>query len=172
MLAAFGRGNDVKRRTFVMMVLLALGVSAGTATQPNTAEAANGYEQWTSDWSDGCSYYWDGFQYTQAACPRTDGGFDFYGAYQGQWVYAYSAGLYTNGQGWFLFSDGNWIVANANGSIASSSFVSSTSSSGGSFIDWSNPRIQKLMEDPATAAALIKLQETANEGVNIAIAGF
>ena len=162
----------MKRRTFVMMVLLALGVFAGAAGQPNIAEAANGYEQWTSGWSDGCSYYWDGFQYTQVACPRTDGGFDFYGAHNGQWGYAYSAGFYTNGQAWFLFQDGNWVIANPDGSIANTSFVSSTTSSGGSFIDWSDPRIQKLMEDPATAAALIQLQETANETIDIAIGGF
>ncbi len=162
----------MKRRTFVMMALLALGVFAGAASQPNTVEAANGYEQWTSGWSDGCSYYWDGFQYTQAACPRTDGGFDFYGPHNGQWSYAYSAGFYANGQAWFLFQDGNWIVANPDGSIASTSFVTTMASGGGTFIDWSDPRIQKLMEDPATAAALIKMQEASNGALDAVIDSF
>jgi hypothetical protein len=90
------------------IAILALALTAtlgGALGGANEAAAANGYEQWTGPYNDQCYYFWDGYDYASVACPRSDGGYDFYFAGYGEWVYSFCAGFLNTGGVW-LYYDG------------------------------------------------------------------
>ena len=91
------------RITRIAILALALAaILGGTVGNANEAAAANGYEQWVL-YPDGCFYLWDGFAYILGACPRTDGGFDFYAPSSGQWAYFGSTGYLSDGGFWVYY---------------------------------------------------------------------
>lgn len=104
---------------FTRIAILALALAAvfgGLFGGSNQAEAANGYEQWTAGWSDGCLYYWDGFVYTIAACPSQIGGLDIYVPNTGQWSYILTMGSLSDGGTWTYY-DGVYYYDTATGYI-------------------------------------------------------
>lgn len=88
----------------MVLVLALVAVFGGVLGGGGSAEAANGYEQWTGPYNDGCYYYWDGFAYTMGGCPRADGGFDFYVDNGfGQWTFSFSSGYLADGTVWTYY---------------------------------------------------------------------
>lgn len=87
----------------VLMICLAFVVSSGVF-EVTEVRAANGYEQWTGGWDDGCFYYWDGYAYTQSACGEADGSFNlYYAGTSGNWVYWFSTGTDADGSVWMYY---------------------------------------------------------------------
>jgi hypothetical protein len=77
----------------------------GGAIGTREVAAAAGYAQWLGPYGNGCYYYGDAYVATAAACPRTDGGWDFYspnGA--GGWTLVASVGYASDGSMtlWYL----------------------------------------------------------------------
>jgi len=155
------------KRTLIGFAILSAVLSA-LAGGTRSADAATGYEQWYGPATDGCFYLWDGWKDVEALCARTDAGYNHYVLTTAGWVFNLSLGWYDNGQSWATFADGNWIVMNADGSLYSTSFqTSNTSSAGlGGFIDWSNPNIQNAMNDPLVAGMLIKMDDSYNDMID------
>lgn len=88
------------------VVVLAIAIAAvfgGIFSGSREAAAGNGYEQWVLGSDGQCGYYWDGYAYTMAGCARTDGGYDFYVASYGQWVYSFSSGYLSDGTSWLYY---------------------------------------------------------------------
>lgn len=144
----------MNRRTLFMMVLIALGVFAGAGGQATDAGAANGYEQWTAGWDDGCAYFWDGFAYTEAACPQPWGGFDMYAPVNGQWVYMLSFSVYDTGEIYYVGNQqaGAWAILDRFGMVT-------TSSAGQGSLMASN--------DPLVFELLMRIEESRAESVKV-----
>lgn len=83
-----------------LVIALAFIVTSGLPGSVSEVQAGNGYEQWTDGWSDGCFYYWNGYDYTAVACGQTDGSFNFYYSDGYSWVYNFSAGVQVDGTVW------------------------------------------------------------------------
>ena len=107
--------GQVFRAAALALVLVAIG--GGLVVGPSTAAASNGYEQWVTGFSDGCSYFWDGYAYTAVACPRTDSGFNYYIGSQGQWVYTLSAGFLSDGGTWLYYQGQYYYDTVSNGHV-------------------------------------------------------
>jgi hypothetical protein len=92
-------------RVAALALILATVTGAVTA-EGQDAAAWNGYEQWV-DMGDGCINYWDGYNYTWSGCMRGDGGFDFYYASYGSWVYSFTTVPSFEGGLW-VYVGGTW----------------------------------------------------------------
>jgi hypothetical protein len=75
---------------FVRGGICALGVAVAGVGFAGTADASMEDSSWAI-YNDGCGYLTDGYASYQAACPRADGGWNFYVADSGQWSYVFSA---------------------------------------------------------------------------------
>jgi len=81
--------NRIIRRGICALGVAVTGITAG-AGFAGTAGAAETDATWDI-YSDGCGYLSDGYASYQAACPRADGGWNFYLPESGQWSYALTA---------------------------------------------------------------------------------
>src|SRR4029450_12144324 len=93
-----------------MLALVVAAILGGIFRGTRVAEAGNGYEQLVEESGTGCLLYWDGYAYTWSACPRTDGGFDWYLPSYGQWVFTFSTGWNSDGSVW-LYYQGQYYFA-------------------------------------------------------------
>ena len=133
------RGRHLRVAVLTLLMALLMGGVAGVADGTSTAAASNGYEEWVDGFSDGCAYYWDGYAYTASACPRTDGGFNFYTGSEGQWVYSYSAGFLSDGGVWLYYQGQYYYNTVSNGYVdgiyPTTSTIGGTTDGGRTYFD-------------------------------------
>ena len=75
--------------------MVGVAIGAGGLLTAHTA-GAESPPAWIP-YPDGCAYFTDGQYSYEIACPRSDGGFDFYTPDGGEWVYSFSGGIDANG---------------------------------------------------------------------------
>jgi hypothetical protein len=114
------------------LALVIAAIVGGILSGTRNAEAS-GAGQWF-EFADGCSYLWDGYNYVQGACPRTDGGYDIYSPSNGQWVYWYSVGWTVDGGIWMIVQ-GQTYYFDAYGNLISDVYFTTTV--GGTDSGWS-----------------------------------
>ena len=89
----------MNRLTRVAILAVALAAILGSALGgANGAAAANGAGQWYGPNDKGCYFYYNGYAYTAAACPRTDGNTYYYSLDQsGRWIQVATVGYASDG---------------------------------------------------------------------------
>lgn len=115
------------------VAVLAIAIAAvfgGLIGGTREAAAGNGYEQWVLGDDGQCGYYWDGYSYTLSGCIRADGGYDFYLASYGQWVYTFSAGTMSDGTTWLYYQGLYYYDSVDNGMYPTSATIGAPSWSG------------------------------------------
>ena len=141
-----------------LMICLTFVVTSGVV-HVNEVRAANGYEQWTDGWSDGCFYYWDGYAYTQSACGEANGSFNlYYGDAAGNWVYWFSTGSYADGSVWMYYQGVTYVQSGIPApTIATITASNGSSSTGYNVIDSIMAGLNSDIGDNGTAPICIEI---------------
>ena len=90
------------RLTRIAVLALIITAVVGGALRGTKDAAANGQAQWVG-YPDGCYYLSDGYDFVLGACPRLDGGFNYYAPSAGQWAYVGSFGYLSDGGTWVYY---------------------------------------------------------------------
>jgi hypothetical protein len=121
---------------FSGLVLVLAALLGGMLGSGGAVEAASGDGPWIGPATDGCYYNSNYLGYAAAACPRGDGGFDFYLADgYGQWVYWASTGFSSSGTG------STYYTGQTGGAFASTaSDTATTFQTNGAYYHGTNPQ--------------------------------